>query len=316
MTLDLKLVMLNINGVRDKCHEIVDIVTKHSPDIILITESRLNDSIPDSSVAIPGYDITRLDRKNCKHSSGGLLLYVTKNLKHNVLHHSKIAESENITMHVALSRRKFLSLTLLYRPPNSSSKKFLLSLDKYLNAVNPNDFSLIAGDVNLDVFNSPLSAHARNYLQILSSNSFKQVVSEPTRISPQCNSIIDHILISSAIKTFSCKVFDSSCSDHQGILFSMDKFHSSLLQKHNWITFRDHKNFSLAPFQDEVNAMDWSLLLNSDSFEYKWNYFKNHLSSIWNRHNLIKTIRLRNNTKHKPWISNEMLKSMKDRDKL
>ena len=252
MTTDLKITLLNINGIRNKRHEVVQLLSKHNPHLLLITESKLNSFIPDSAISFTGYKIIRVDRNLSKHSAGGLLIFISNHLTHNIKSQNKIADCENISLNISLTKKKSLNLTLLYRPPNSNLNNFLLSLDKYLNLLDPTELSLIAGDFNIDVFNLPLSTSAKNYMQILSSNSFKQIVDQPTRLSPQCHSIIDHILISTAITDFSIHVFDSCCSDHQGIRSLKESCNNNSHQNHSFISYRDSKNFSKENFQADT----------------------------------------------------------------
>ena len=315
MTKNLKIALLNINGVRNKMHEVVALMQKYNPQLFLITESRLNASIPDFSITIPGFNVIRLDRKAAKCSAGGLLLYISTQLKYNLISQNHISDSECISLRITLTKTKFLNLTLIYRPPNSNVNNFLLSLDTYLNTLDPSDLSLIAGDFNIDVYNSPLPLPSRNYLQILSSNSFQQIVNKPTHLTLQHSSLIDHIGISSSITKFSCEVFDNCSSDHQGILFTLDKSISNNHQHHSYISYRDGKNFSIERFQGALRNIDWGPLYHHNDVQYKWNFFKSIIISTWNELNPLKHTRIKNTSCHKPWITKEILNAMGNRDK-
>ena len=296
-------------------HEVVALMQKYNPQLFLITESRLNASIPDFSITIPGFNVIRLDRKAAKCSAGGLLLYISTQLKYNLISQNHISDSECISLRITLTKTKFLNLTLIYRPPNSNVNNFLLSLDTYLNTLDPSDLSLIAGDFNIDVYNSPLPLPSRNYLQILSSNSFQQIVNKPTHLTLQHSSLIDHIGISSSITKFSCEVFDNCSSDHQGILFTLDKSISNNHQHHSYISYRDGKNFSIERFQGALRNIDWGPLYHHNDVQYKWNFFKSIIISTWNELNPLKHTRIKNTSCHKPWITKEILNAMGNRDK-
>ena len=147
--------------MRNKRREVVQLLSKHNFHLLLITESILDSFSPDSVISFPGYRIIRLDRNPFKLSAEGLLILISNQLTHNIKFQNKIADCENISLNISLTKKKSLNLTLLYRPPNSNLNNFLLSLDKYLNLLDPTELSLIAGDFNIDVFNLPLSTSAK-----------------------------------------------------------------------------------------------------------------------------------------------------------
>ena len=274
---DLKIIMLNINGAREKLHDLTELINNNNPHIILITESRLNDNVPDSLISIPGYNTVRLDRKHAKCGSGGLLLYIVQDLNFSILSENFITDSESINVKISFSRRKSLSIVLLYRPPSSNLHNFLHSFEQFLSYSDPNSPVVIAGDFNIDIFNTPLSISSHDYLHILSANSFRQTVWEPTRITPQHRSIIDHVSVNSAINNFSCKVFDNSCSDHQGISFCLHKSLEDNKQKHAYISFREFKNFDAKNFMNDVNSIDWSPLICNRDVNIMWEFFKTNM---------------------------------------
>ena len=56
---------LNINSIRNKFHMLTDFVVRHL-DFLLIVESKLDDSFPNSSLKLPGFLTPfRRDRTSC-----------------------------------------------------------------------------------------------------------------------------------------------------------------------------------------------------------------------------------------------------------
>ena len=54
-------------------------------DIISINETKLDSTINDNEVYIPGYEIIRKDRKgNGRHAGGGVCIYVRCNLNYKI----------------------------------------------------------------------------------------------------------------------------------------------------------------------------------------------------------------------------------------
>ena len=68
---------LNINSILPKLDELKTIAGNIKAAIIGITESKVDNSISDSEVEIPGYCILRCDRKR---NGGGVAYYVRQDL--------------------------------------------------------------------------------------------------------------------------------------------------------------------------------------------------------------------------------------------
>ena len=69
-------VQLNINSIRNKFEQLVENINKNI-DILLIVETKLDDSFPINQFHIEGYQQFRVDR-SCH--GGGLLFYIRNNI--------------------------------------------------------------------------------------------------------------------------------------------------------------------------------------------------------------------------------------------
>ena len=66
---------LNINSLRNKIIDVGDIMSYLSPDYLVLSETKLDDSFPSAQFSIPDYEIrTRPDR----HKNGGSLIEFVK----------------------------------------------------------------------------------------------------------------------------------------------------------------------------------------------------------------------------------------------
>ena len=144
---NLTILHLNINGLRNKIHEVANILDKFQPSIMALSESKLDDSISDGLLHISGYNLLRLDRPNSK--GGGLVVYYQTHIPIS-LNTSSLAACESLSMEVSLSRRKSLRLLLVYRPPCNNVHNFITSLDQFLSGINHSIPLLIIGDLNID----------------------------------------------------------------------------------------------------------------------------------------------------------------------
>ena len=133
----------------------------NNPDIVCIVETWLSSEILDSEVALPGYQVHRLDRN--RHG-GGIPVYVRDSFVSNLL--SSPDNLELLTLSIANDINK-VCLSLFYRPPHSSSDVFQ-DLFLYLQSFDTSQFSnyILLGDFNVNFcnINHPLYSRLYNIL--------------------------------------------------------------------------------------------------------------------------------------------------------
>ena len=75
---------LNINGVLAHIDEFRVFMNESDIDIISVNETKLDSTINDNEVYIPGYEIVRKDRKTNGRHGGGVCIYVRCNLNYKI----------------------------------------------------------------------------------------------------------------------------------------------------------------------------------------------------------------------------------------
>ena len=75
-----KLASLNIASLPKHIDELRVLLSDKPLDILSINETRLDDSVSDNEVYIPGYDIIRRDREHNGRFGGGVCIYVRSNI--------------------------------------------------------------------------------------------------------------------------------------------------------------------------------------------------------------------------------------------
>ena len=106
---------LNINSTLSKLDELKTIAGKTKAAIIGITESKVENSISDSEVEIPGYCILQCDRSR---NGGGVACYVRQDLCFN-LRIFATGDIEDIFFYVLLPKTKSISVGIICRSPTS-----------------------------------------------------------------------------------------------------------------------------------------------------------------------------------------------------
>ena len=108
---------VNINSILPKLEELKQIVNSVNLSIIGISESKLDSSVDDNEIAIPGYDILRKDRNR---NGGGVLAYIRNDLSFNIREDLK-SSNEIIFFEIFLPHTKPILIGIAYRPPGDST---------------------------------------------------------------------------------------------------------------------------------------------------------------------------------------------------
>ena len=112
---------INVNSIRNKLGDLCSIVSG-CVDVICIAETKLDLSFPTSKFLIPGYRDPY--RHDVSDSSGGLLVYVSKNIPSRPLKSHKLpADIEVLVFELNLRKQKWLVLSV-YRNPVQNLKYF------------------------------------------------------------------------------------------------------------------------------------------------------------------------------------------------
>ena len=139
---------LNINSLRNK-FEALQFIINRNLDIILPSETKLDDSFPSAKFMLKNFGIPyRHDRNS---NGGGLLLYVHEDIRSKFLKVKSDCNIESICVEVNLRKRKWF-INGLYSP----NKSFLSNHLECLNCI-IDEYSklyqnfLFLGDVNASV---------------------------------------------------------------------------------------------------------------------------------------------------------------------
>ncbi len=212
----MSIMYFNARSLMPKLDELCVLVESSEPDIVCIVETWLGDDIEDDEIAIPGYNIHRLDRN--RHG-GGIVMYTSENLVANVVH-DLTPDLEFLPVSIRFSNRK-LCVCIFYRPPSSASSIF----DTLLQSLGTLDIYqfcnfVCVGNFNVNFHNPSHHLYPKlsNILQLL---GLSQVVTGHTHVSPSGHtSLIDLTHVSSPQNVQECIVIPPLAnSDHLGFVW-------------------------------------------------------------------------------------------------
>ena len=116
---------------------------------------------------------------------------------------------------------------------------------------------IVMGDFNVDLLSQ--EENFVYWLEAMNLFNLKQIIEEPTRITPCTASLINHIYVSNPEKVRAVKVSKILISDHFPTSF-VHKATFGNKQCHFVIKFRSFKNFDEPLFLNDLNSVPWSIL--------------------------------------------------------
>ena len=200
--------LLNVQSILPK---LPDIRAEHQQDggadILCFTETHIRTGTPDHLVSLPGYKVYRRDRLvGRKKSGGGVAIYVREDMQVNRLSLTTRAGSsshvESLWVKVKVSKRRSVTVCLIYRPPSTSTSQINNDYDDIANqlqvaiAAESAQNLILLGDLNSDSNTNP-AAHKR--LQELEKYGINNQVTVPTFHRGDTHSVLDVVLISNEL---------------------------------------------------------------------------------------------------------------------
>ena len=308
----------NVNGIESKFDTLENFVAGASSamDILAISEtSEDNDKSFTSNITLDGY---RLYHTPSNTSKGGTAIYVNNN--YDVFERTDIKVQtdlyESVWIEIKNNNSKNIVCGCIYRHPNQHISEFNNYIDSTLKKIitDENKEVYICGDFNIDLLK--INDH-KNYLEffnLLSCYGILPFITQPTRVVERHTpSLIDNI--------FSNNIFDSvksgniylTLSEHfcQFASVSREKINCKKIDMYG----RDYSKFSEDQFRDDVSIQQWNMGSNDPNLLMNDLVWK--LDGCADRHAPSKKLSPKEiKLKLKPWITPDIIKLIKVRDRL
>ena len=188
-------------------------------------------------------------------------------------------------------------------------------MEKTLSKINnENKGVYLTGDFNIDLLKYDIVPKYQDFYNLMASNGYLTQITMPTRVTDTTMSIIDNIYTN----TFTEDIFSENIiiqiADHLLQFISVNKMHKVNHIKSNYYK-RDYKKFNEEDFMNDLLTNDWDNDITDTNAKY--NIFIWDLEHYVNKHAPIRKINKREQKiKIKPWISHQILKKIKHKNKL
>jgi hypothetical protein len=156
----------------------------------------------------------------------------------------------------------------VYRPGNNplltATEQFAQFSDLFSNLCNKlsslSHNSYICRDINLDVLQYNSNTNVNDYVNLLFSYGFIQTATNPTRISNNSATLIDHVLTNAISNMLESVIITTKISDHFPIIHF--RKNSKFKSKPNFIEIRDFSQPNLVRFMNNLSNVDWNPILS------------------------------------------------------
>lgn len=313
----LKIAHFNVRSFLPKVDSIKLWLLGQDLDVATFSESWLNSSIQTSLLALDSYDVIRLDRST-GHRGGGLLTLINKNKKIICdplkLTHLNISNknAEIQVLQIKPGHIKKMVILNCYRPPSGNIDAFMDHIYNILDQINKlNEYKIyVCGDFNID-YGQPNLPGFKKLKAFQSKYGLMQLINCPTRVTASTNSILDLIFTNcKAIKQAAPQ--EINISDHEPVI----AVRKSTRIKHPRVSFtcRSFTNYVKEEFQLDLESHDWSKFYEQEDVNIMWAEMERIILHFANLHCPYKVYNDR--VELAPWLSQDLLELIKDRDRL
>ena len=140
---------ININSLKNKFFELTDILYDKVPDILFLSETKLDDTFNQCYFNVPGYRLFRNDRNI---HGGGVLCFVKSTLPARRRPDLEFENPiESIVLDIVFNDRRWAVIGM-YNPPSVKNETFnTLCVKSFDRITSMFDNSILIGDLNFDL---------------------------------------------------------------------------------------------------------------------------------------------------------------------
>jgi hypothetical protein len=290
----------NARSLKNKMEELSLRCARHNPDIIIITETWVDDSVPDSFLSVNGYVILRCDRDVY---GGGVAIFIRQPFSHEVIDFPSLPKLKSNVLCCKVPDLRSI-FVCVYHPYWGTAPEHMLLLEHLQHTIDSLLFPcfpcyglVLCGDFN------GLVKHMSPFLL---SNRLTQLIDFPTRES---NTIDIFATDNPNLFLRPVSLSPLGRSDHSGFFVQSVCASASGRQTKKVMT-RDLRKKNHSVFFRLIQCINWDNHLNTDSIDEAISSFNDVILSLINACFPPKLVRMRNDDP--PWMT-PFVKFLSDR---
>jgi len=283
---------LNIQSLPSKFNELEELIQSFTsnncePDFICL---QVTWRIVDPSLyALDNYEL-EIKSRSRNVQGGGVGIYIKKGINYKILNEistfiDKVIET--LFIEVFDGNRKYI-VGSVYRPNsnhpnltvNDQQNQFLELFSTQAAHLSTYEYPVyILGDLNLDLLKYNESNIVKNYVDMLFSFGFLQLILKPTRCTPNSATLIDHIISKNLNKKFESFILTSKISDHFPIFFTT--FNLKPADNIKYLNVRDFSKKNVNNFKNDLSRISWNDVYNLDNVHDSFNNFSQTFNDLY-----------------------------------
>ena len=317
-TKELTMMTFNIRSLKKNLNNYVNqILSKLNckVHVICLTESWLGplDNIKDFT--LDGYHPPKYQNRIGNLHGGGVITYVHKDItKIRAVKNLSFVDEFNHCLATEITiNNKSATFLNIYRSPNKLNDSFIDKFDIVIDKAK-SKFCYVLGDMNYNLINVDKHDATRSYYNLLTSSSFKPLITKPTRITDNGQTLIDHIWTNDLRNTslHKSQIVITDITDHFPCITVVSS-PDITLKGYQTISSRVINDENRTKFVQKITDVKDSLFfhiknVHQPSLEQKYNDYFFHLSKVYEECFPIKTKKVHTKTLSKPWITPEVQK--------
>ena len=324
---ELLILHMNCRSINNKQEEVETIIQNLNPDILCLTETWMDGSMPLQSNTPDGYSMIRKDRtegfkqKYGRNKGGGVAIMYKNHIK--VEKKSYLTDKIEEILWVQVKTKTSFMLGVIYRADYTE----LLNDDDGESKIEENirkaceisDSLIITGDFNIDMLD-PLHKNAQRLSNIYTTYGLTQQINKATRIDKNTfkPTVIDHIWANKESKIIkSCGTF-IGLSDHLGIYMKLNR--SKPPQPKTTVHFRNYKNYNVESFCTQLKRnLDASSIqehLDRSDINAATEDLISIIQNTTELHAPMKQIKVSSERKNIPWFSTDLKEMIMTKNEL
>ena len=319
-------------------HEIENVIIKHRPHLLGISESNYFRGHDYENVQIENYKFftaKTLENENLKVSR--VCVYLHNSMVGKIREDLMDENFSSIWLEVGLPQKRKILVGNAYREwgfmrqadPSVSrdlaaqKERWSIFLGQWERALAEDKEVIVTGDMNINHLewtrdDLPATNQTQKLKPLIKDLFFRifphgvsQLVTYVTRVREnQPQSGLDHFYSNQPSKLSPIQVINCGGSDHK--LIGATRYATSIKRNVRYVTKRCYKNFKKEDFIFAVKQISWWHLYACDDVEMALQMLTDNLTKILDEMAPIRTIQIREN--YAPWLSSETKQLMAERD--
>ncbi|XP_072028290.1 uncharacterized protein [Amphiura filiformis] len=278
-------------------------------DIICVNETLCDQSIVDSELHLPGFNILRKDRKR---DGGGVALYIRNTYNYKKRDDLSDGSVECIWAEITPPHRSPILVCAIYNP-NGKNTEFSEKLSVMLSNASVADNEIVVlGDFNCDYSPNVSTKEVNDLKFVTEMHQLQQLICLPTRVTSHSKTIIDLFYTSKPELYSNCGVIQTSISDHY-MIYAVRNC-KPVKGEHKSIEYRCFKSFDEKMFVDDLTSVPWNEIEKFRNVNDALKLWYEMFERVVDKHIPKKSKRVK--ATPTPWLNKDIKKNKTKRDYL